>query len=99
MALQRGPLRILEERPMTDDQQNKPPQFRISPKLYYLVAGIIAMWVFVTFFFRNPYTQSTEGGYYDKHPYDETSTWTLVLVIIPMIGLAAFLAWARRRRG
>jgi len=84
---------------MTDDQPNKPPQFQVSRKLYYLVAGVMAMWVFVTFFFRNPYTQSTQGDYYDKHSFDETSTWTLVLVVIPMMGLAAFLAWMRRKRG
>jgi uncharacterized membrane protein YhaH (DUF805 family) len=80
------------------DEPPKPPQFQISRKLYYIVAGVIAMWIFVTFFLRNPYTQSVEGDFYDKHPYDETSTWTLVLVVIPMIGLAAFLAWTRRTR-
>jgi hypothetical protein len=48
--------------------------------------------------FSQPYTQSVSNDYYDTHSYSETSTWVLVLVIIPMIGLAAFLAWTRRKR-
>ncbi len=87
---------MTEERP---NPENKPPQFRVPRELYFLVAGVLALWVFVTFFFRNPYTQATSGDYYDRHPYDETSVWVIVLVIIPMIGLAAFLSWTRRRRG
>ena len=81
---------------MSEEQQEKPVRYRISPKLYFLAAGAIAMWIFVTFFFRNPYTQATQGDYYDRHPYDETSIWTLVLVVIPMIGLGALIAWTRR---
>jgi len=83
---------------MTEEQPKKPPQYRVPRGLYFLTAGVMAMWVFVVFFFRNPYTQSVSNDYYDKHPYDETSTWVLVLVIIPMIGLAAFLTWTRRKQ-
>ncbi|HMK91220.1 MAG TPA: hypothetical protein VK446_16510 [Methylocystis sp.] len=84
---------------MTNEPQDRPPQYRVPTKLYYIAGGVIAMWIFVTFFLRNPYTQATEGDYYDRHPYDEFTTWALVLVVIPMIGLAAFLAWTRRGRG
>ena len=84
---------------MTDEPPTPPKKYRVPGGLYYLTAGVIAMWVFVVFFFRNPYTQAVSFDYYDRHPYDETATWVLVLVIIPMIGLAAFLAWQRRQRG
>ena len=66
--------------------------------LYFVTGAIVALSIFVTLFVRNPYTQSMEGDYYDKHPYDETSVWVLVLVVIPMIGLAAFIAWTRRKQ-
>jgi len=84
---------------MTDEQPKKPPQYRVPRGLYFLTAGVMALWVFVVFFFRNPYTQAVSNDYYDTHPYSETSTWVLVLVIIPMIGLAAFLTWTRRKSG
>ncbi len=88
---------MTQEQPPTEQQAPKPPQYRVPNGLYYVAAGAIALWVFVTFFFRNPYTQATSGDYYDKHPYDETSTWVLVLVIIPLIGLGAYISWMRRK--
>ncbi len=89
---------MTQDQPPTEQQPPRPPQYRVPRGLYYLVAGVMAMWVFVTFFFRNPYTQAVSNDYYDKHPYDETSVWVLVLVIIPMIGLAAFLSWMKRKK-
>ncbi|HTO78277.1 MAG TPA: hypothetical protein VMJ31_00720 [Methylocystis sp.] len=84
---------------MSNEDPRKPPQFKISRSLYYLTAAIVCMSIFVTFFYRNPYTQAVSGDYYEKHPYDETSVWTLVLVIVPAIGLAgAIAAWMRRQR-
>lgn len=83
---------------MSEEQTPKPPKYGVPRGLYYIVAGVVAMWVFVVFFFRNPYTQAISNDYYDRHPYDETSTWVLVLVIVPMIGLGALLTWNRRQR-
>lgn len=83
---------------MTDEQPNKPQQYRISPKLYFLVAGVLALWIFVTFFFHNPYTQATQPDFGETRSYGEASVWTLVLVVIPMIGLVALVAWVRRKR-
>lgn len=85
---------------MSNQEPNKPPQFRISRGLYLAAAAILGLWIFVTFFFRNPYTQAVSGGdYYDKHPYDESSVWTLVLVIVPAIGAAAAIySWFRQRQ-
>jgi hypothetical protein len=82
---------------MSEQQPNKPQQYRVPRGLYYLTAAVMALWVYVVFFFRNPYTQSVSMDYYDRHPYDETSVWVVVLVIVPMIGLAGFLAWRRRQ--
>ncbi len=84
---------------MTQEQPEKPPKYRIKRGVYVVAAAVFVMWVYVVFFFRNPYTQAISNDYYDTHPYDETSTWVLVLVIIPMIGLAGFLAWTRRKSG
>jgi hypothetical protein len=84
---------------MSNQEPKKPPQFRISRGLYFAAAAILGLWIFVTFFFRNPYTQAVSGDYYDKHPYDEASTWTLVLVIVPAIGVAgALYTWYRQRQ-
>ena len=84
---------------MSNEDPKKPPQFKISPTLYYLTAAIVGMSIFVTFFYRNPYTQAVSGDYYEKHPYDETSVWTLVLVIVPAIALVGIIvAWMRRQR-
>jgi hypothetical protein len=90
---------MTQEQPHQPPQTPKPPQYRISKGLYLVAAGVMALWVFVTFFFRNPYTQAVSNDYYDKHPYDETSVWVLVLVIIPMMGLAAYISWMKRKRG
>ena len=84
---------------MTEEQPPKPPQFKIARGLYFLAAGVIALWIFVTFFFRNPYQQAVSMDYYDRHPYDENSVWFVVLVVVPMMGLAAFIAWSRRQKG
>ncbi|HYA80886.1 MAG TPA: hypothetical protein VED87_08155 [Methylocystis sp.] len=84
---------------MTEEQPDKPPQFRIPPKLYFFVAGVLAMWIFVTFFFHNPYTQAVQNDFGETRSYGEASVWTLVLFVIPMIGLVAFIAWTRRKRG
>jgi hypothetical protein len=84
---------------MSNEDPKKLPQFKISRSLYYLTAAIVGMSIFVTFFYRNPYTQAVSGDYYEKHPYDETSVWTLVLVIVPAIALAGIIAaWMRRQR-
>jgi hypothetical protein len=92
-----------EETTMTQEpvsqEEEKKPQYQIPRGLYIVTGAVMALWVFVTFFLRNPYTQAVSIDYYDKHPYDENTTWVLVLVIIPMIGLAAFIAWTRRRQG
>lgn len=83
---------------MTDEQPKQPgPPFFVSRKLYVFAAVVIAMWIFVAFFFRNPYQQAVSFDYYDKHPYDETMVWTYVLVVVPLIGFAAFLIWINRR--
>jgi hypothetical protein len=62
-----------------------------------VTAAVIALWIFVVFFFRNPYTQAVSMDYYDRHPYDEASVWTMALVIVPLIGLAGFIAWRRKQ--
>lgn len=87
-----------EDKTMSNEEPKKPPQFRISRSLYYLTAAIVGMSIFVTFYVRNPYTQAVSGDYYEKHPYDETSVWTTVLVIVPAIGLAGLIAWMIRRQ-
>jgi uncharacterized RDD family membrane protein YckC len=89
---------MTQQQPPTEENPPRPPQYRVPRGLYYVAAGAMAMWVFVTFFFRNPYTQAISNDYYDNHPYDETSVWVFVLVIIPMIGLGAFLSWTRRKK-
>ncbi|ARN80292.1 hypothetical protein [Methylocystis bryophila] len=84
---------------MSNEHPRKPPQFKISRSLYYVTAAVVGMSIFVTFFLRNPYTQAVSGDYYEKHPYDETSVWTLVLVIVPAIGVAAAIyTWFRQRQ-
>ncbi len=85
---------------MSNEDPKKLPQFKISRGLYFVTAAILGLWIFVTLFFRNPYTQAVSGGdYYDKHSYDEGSTWTLVLVIVPAIGIAgALYSWYRQRQ-
>lgn len=98
---------------MTQQQQQEPvppveesepsaapavPKFKVSRGLYLVAGAAVALSLFVTLFVRNPYTQAVQGDYYDTHPYDETQVWVLVLVVIPMIGLAAFIAWTRRRQ-
>jgi hypothetical protein len=83
---------------MSNEEPKKPPQFRISRSLYYLTAAIVGMSIFVTFFLRNPYTQAVSGDYYEKRPYDESSFWTLILVIVPALALAGFVAWRNRRQ-
>jgi hypothetical protein len=83
---------------MSNENPRKPPQFKVSRSLYYLTAAIVGMSIFVTFFLRNPYTQAVSGDYYDKHSYDENSAWTLVLVVVPAIGLAGLIAWMVRQR-
>lgn len=88
----------MTQEPTTPQEQPK-PRYRVPRGLYILSGAVMVMWVFVTFFFRNPYTQSVSFDYYDKHPYDENTTWVLVLVIIPLIGLGAFISWTRRRQG
>lgn len=85
---------------MSQEQEPKKPgpTYVVSRQLYALAAVVVAGWIFVTFFFRNPYQQAATGfDYYDKHPYDETSTWLLVLVVIPLIGLAGALSWFYRK--
>jgi phospholipase C len=84
--------------PAPEQPQKKIPKYGVPRGLYFVTGAAVALSIFVTLFVRNPYSQSMEGGYYDKHPYDETSVWVLVLVIIPMIGLAAFIAWTRRKQ-
>jgi hypothetical protein len=81
------------------DEPPKDPIYRllVSRQLYVLAAVVLALWVFVTFFFRNPYRQAVEFDYYDKHPYDEGTVWTYVLVVVPMIGLVAAMLWWQRR--
>jgi hypothetical protein len=90
---------MTQEQPQKQQQSPRPPQYRVPKGLYFLAAGVMALWVFVTFFFRNPYTQAVSNDYYDKHPYDETSVWVMVLVIIPLIGLGAYVSWMKRKRG
>jgi hypothetical protein len=80
------------------EPEKKVPQYRVPRALYFITGAAVALSIFVTLFVRNPYTQSMQGDYYDTHPYDETSVWVLVLVVIPMIGLAAFIAWTRRKQ-
>lgn len=83
---------------MTDEQPKQPgPPFHVSRQLYVFAAVVIAVWIFVTFFFRNPYQQAVSFDYYDKHPYDEATIWTYVLVVVPLIGLGALLVWVNRR--
>jgi hypothetical protein len=83
---------------MTDEPPKDPiPRFLASRQLIFFTAIILAMWVFVTFFFRNPYQQAVQFDYYDKHPYDEGMVWTYVLIVVPMIGLGAALLWWQRR--
>jgi len=85
---------------MSEDQPKpRPPQYRIPRSLYVVVAVVMAVWVAVTFFLRNPYTQATQGDYYERHSFDEGSIWTIVLVVVPLIGFAAFFTWTRRKRG
>jgi hypothetical protein len=85
---------------MSNQEPKKPPQFKISRTLYYVTAAVVGMSIYVTYFYRNPYTQAVSGDYYEKHSYDEASVWTLVLVIVPAIGLAGLIAWMiRRQRG
>jgi len=86
-----------DEKP--DPEPRKPPQIKISPGLYWLTGAILGMWVFVVFFFRNPYQQAVSGDYYDKNPYDESWIWWVILVLAPMLALAAYMAWRRRREG
>ncbi|MFY9658245.1 MAG: hypothetical protein WAK01_16965 [Methylocystis sp.] len=84
---------------MSNQEPKKPPQFKVSRSLYYLTAAIVGMSIFFTLYVRNPYTQAVSGDYYDKHPYDEGSVWTLVLVIVPAIGVAAAIyTWFRQRQ-
>jgi hypothetical protein len=83
---------------MTDEPPKGPIQrFLVSRQLVFFTAIILAMWVFVTFFFRNPYQQAVQFDYYDKHPYDEGTVWAYVLIVVPMIGLGAALLWWQRR--
>lgn len=84
---------------MSDEQPEKrrPPSF-VSPQLYIFAAIVVAMWIFVTFFYRNPYQQAVSFDYYDRHPYDEATIWTYVLIIVPLIGLGALLMWVNRRK-
>ncbi|HEY8063720.1 MAG TPA: hypothetical protein VIF40_03215 [Methylosinus sp.] len=83
---------------MTEEPpKDRIPRLLASRQLMFFTAVILALWVFVTFFFRNPYQQAVEFGYYDSHPYDEGTIWTYVLFVIPMIGLGAALLWWQRR--
>lgn len=84
---------------MSDEQPEKPrPPSFVSPQLYIFAAIVVAMWIFVTFFYRNPYQQAVSFDYYDRHPYDEATIWTYVLIIVPLIGLGALLMWVNRRK-
>jgi hypothetical protein len=79
-----------------NDQKPEPP-FRINRQLFLLAAVVMAMWVFVTFFYRNPYQQAVSFDYYDKHPYDEATLWTYLLVVLPLLGFGALMMWINKR--
>ncbi|PWB79830.1 MAG: hypothetical protein C3F11_19615 [Methylocystaceae bacterium] len=84
---------------MSDEQPEKPrPSSFVSPQLYIFAAIVVAVWIFVTFFYRNPYQQAVSFDYYDKHPYDEATIWAYVLIVVPLIGLGALLVWVNRRK-
>ncbi|MBI1868922.1 MAG: hypothetical protein HYS06_11635 [Methylocystis sp.] len=89
---------MTDEPPTDEPPKEAQPQFRVNPGLYVFAAIVLIVWVFVTFFFRNPYLNAVSFDYYDRHPYDETTVWIYVLVIVPLIGLGAFLLWIMRAR-
>lgn len=89
-----------DEQPKSADEQPKEPrpQFRPSRQLYILAGVLVAVWIFVTFFYRNPYQQAVSFDYYDKHPYDETMVYSYLLIVLPLIGLGALVLWVNRRK-
>jgi hypothetical protein len=91
---------MTEEQPtQAPEQPPKPPQFKVARGLYWITGGVVALSIFVTMFVRNPYEQAVSMDYYDRHSYDENYVWFIVLVVVPMMGLAAFIAWRRRQNG
>jgi hypothetical protein len=75
----------------------RPPQFQIPRSLYVVVAAALALWVGVTFFLRNPYTQAIQGDYYERRSFDDGTMWAVIFVVA-LMGLGAFISWARRQQ-
>jgi hypothetical protein len=74
----------------------RPPQFKIPRSLYFVSGGLIALWIGVTFFLRNPYTQAIQGDYYERRSFDDTAMWAVIFVVA-LMGLGAFISWSRRQ--
>jgi len=80
---------------MTDEQPKKPPQYRVPRGLYFLTLASW-LWVFVVFFLSQPYTQAVSTTITTRIPIARPRPGARA-GDHPMIGLAAFLAWTRRK--
>lgn len=76
------------QEPENSPPENRPPENRppviLIPRSVFYVVGLIVVGSFVlTLFVRNPYTQATQGDYYERNPAEGPLLWVAIFIGIP----------------
>lgn len=85
----------MTQEPQNSDERPKIPQFKIPTQLYVFVAAIMAMWVGVTFFMRNPYQEAAQLDYSRSNSYTGTEVAGFLLLAIPVA--LVFYSWYKNK--
>ncbi len=73
--------------------QNQRPVMLIPKSVFYIVGAIVFGSFFLTLFVRNPYTQATEGEFYERGMLDKSALlWLAIFVGIPA-SVYAYKTW------
>jgi len=85
----------MTQEPQNADERPKIPQIKIPTRLYVFVAAIMATWVLVTFFLRNPYQEAAQLDYSRSNSYIGTEVAGFLLLATPVV--LVFYSWYKNK--
>ncbi len=70
--------------PQKEEPQNQRPVMLIPKSVFYIVGAIVFGSFILTLFVRNPYTQATQGEFYERGFIDSSALlWLAIFIGIP----------------